>query len=340
MRKLWCAGAIAGGILLFGAAPAQADELGPGVAQGAPSPLRETLAQANNWRVSTPLASDPLSGQPLIDLSAADRQLLRLQPGDNTVGGLGSGDAGRPVEAATRAGRVLPAADVVRRSVPDRAAGAARAATGPVPFSALPIDTLVHHAAPALAALGPDGLPVARGNQIAGPGRHPVTVRTESAAEPARLPVAGTLAGLGGALPVNGVQRRLNVSGLPLGGSPVLVNPERGGSARPKADATATSQPAASTAPSGATSPPVAASPSASSSASPSAAVPPADAGVAGTGPSSASVTPVDPVAPVGPVTSAAADAPKVDAKLAKTRAADPRLFEEPTEGLPGAPAE
>ena len=432
MRKLWCAGALAGGILLFGAAPAQADTLpDPGAAQEQPSPLRDALAQTNNWRFATPLASDPLSGAPLIDLSHDDRQLLRLQPGDDTglhavlrpassagkagsakagsgkagsgaagqggsgaagqggsgaVGHGGSGVAGqagsvapgpagdRPLEAAPRAGRALPAADVVRGTLPGGTAQGGRVPAGAAAFSALPIDNLVRHAAPALAALGPDGLPVARGNHIAGPGRHPVTVRAESTEEPAGLPVVGGLNGLGGTL--NGAQRQLNVSGLPLGGSPVLVNPERSGSHPSSPASPAGVRPGASTPPVGAASPaavPSAAVPSAAapsgtapsgagapsavrpgavpSGAVPSGAVPSAAGDSGGSGgadlpgvaraPRTAD-QPVEPAGSSGSSRSAGHDAGDTPAaaKLAKTRAADPRLFEEPTEGLPGAGTE
>ncbi|WP_157411209.1 hypothetical protein [Actinoplanes rectilineatus] len=92
MRKLWCAGAVAGGMfLLFGAAtPAQADVVGG--AGAARDPLQSALhglahpyAATSDWQLSTPMAADPLSGQSLIELHHGDEP-------DAVMGAGGYGD--------------------------------------------------------------------------------------------------------------------------------------------------------------------------------------------------------------------------------------------------------
>ncbi|MEU4691679.1 hypothetical protein [Actinoplanes sp. NPDC023714] len=239
MRKLWCAGAIAGGILLFGASPALAASPDPLDPIGA-DPIGAALRETGDWRVNAPLASDPLSGEPLVDLSLGEKQarggkLLSLQPGHNSVG---------------RTEKTLPAADVVSGTLPSSNARSrtpgtvgrlpnpapAAVAAGELAFSALPFDSLMNSGSTVVTALGPDGVPVAQNNRIDGLGEPLKVTRTEKAGND--VPLVGGIgtAGLGGALPVAGVRRLggldADLSGLPLGGSPIDLQSERS-AARP-----------------------------------------------------------------------------------------------------------
>ncbi|BBH65052.1 hypothetical protein ACTI_17370 [Actinoplanes sp. OR16] len=350
MRKLWCAGAIAGGILLFGASPALADEQPL-------SPLNAVLGE-------NPIPSDPLSGSPLID-----GRILSVKPGSNGIGrtsGLTSPDHPTRPAGAARAEKqqpkVLPAADVVNGTLPaadprDRTPGTmgrlpnpapAAMAAGELAFSALPFDSLMNSGSTVITALGPDGLPVAQNNRIAG-----IDSRTEKAGTD--VPLVGGIgtAGLGGAIPVGGVQQQLDgigadVSGLPLGGSPVSLRPGR--SARPATPDPDTTPPVtpgtvpaagtpSSETPAGPTTPAVPATPGDSTTPSAPAASTgsPASAG----GPASAADTdPADPdsAKPSTHHHSSAGSSAKTKSGssgvAARDKIDDPRLLEEPTEGL------
>jgi hypothetical protein len=325
VRKLWCAGAIAGGILLFGAAPAQADALPlPSAAQAPLSPLGEALQETNNWRVTSPLAADPLSGEPLVDLSPGDQQLLRLQPGHNRIG------------RAEKQQSALPAADVVSGTLPpvnarNRTPGTVGRLPDPAPAAlaardaavgVLPFDALMNSGSTVFTALGPDGLPVAQNTQISG-----VTESARAKKAGGDLPLVGGIgtAGLGGAVPVSagpvdGVKQRIDnigadVSGLPLGGTP--VSPQSARSARPGTPDT-DETPAASR--SGAPVDPVTAG----------TAEPSASAATPAPSPSSAA-----PSVPGHHKSHAAEPSPATSAGIApRDKIDDPRLLEEPTEGL------
>ncbi|WP_229067830.1 hypothetical protein [Actinoplanes sp. DH11] len=244
MRKLWCAGALAGGILLFGAAPALADTNPvPDAGREPLSPLGQALEQTGNWRLHTPLASDPLSGEPLVDLGAGEGPLLAVRPGDNSIGrtdGLGgaAGAAGSARLENQKPARALPTADVVGGTLPDSGKQTRNGgkATGPIPvtgeilareFANLPFDHLVQNGLPAVATLGPDGVPVAQDT-----GTPAAPNRRERARTGAPVVDGLGTAGLGGAVPVGGFRNNLDdlstdISGLPLGGSPVQPQPAR-----------------------------------------------------------------------------------------------------------------
>ena len=110
VRKLWCAGAIACGILLLGAGPARADELPTPSGLDTPvTALGYALAPTNDWRLFGPVASDPLGGGPLVTLKAGDRQLLKVKPGGQRQD--------QPTEKPADHRRVLPAADLVEKGM-------------------------------------------------------------------------------------------------------------------------------------------------------------------------------------------------------------------------------
>lgn len=246
MRKLWCAGAIASGLLLMGAAPAQADELpNPSIIDGPMSALGTALEPTNGWRLSSPVASDPLSGQPLMTLEpGGGRQLLQVQPGADShlTGAVAGQPQGRTEKPADRR-RLLPAADVVSRTVPN-AADQPRGMLGglpiqgvPMPFAGqdvklanVPVDGTVDHTL--FSGLNPAGLPA--GTRTPAADERPVSRAERRAIDFPLLDGDGT---------VDDLQRRVvdfrsDIAGLPLGGSPVRVNPPRSGKPASAASAT------------------------------------------------------------------------------------------------------
>ena len=139
MRKLWCAGAIACGILL-GAAPAHAEPLpNPGVAEAPLNALGYALEPTNGWRLASPLASDPLSGEPLVTAEpGGGRKLVQLEPGAGSdVTNMLPRQKTRRIEKPADRRPLLPAADVIsstRKDPAQRPSGA----LGGVPVSGQP----------------------------------------------------------------------------------------------------------------------------------------------------------------------------------------------------------
>ncbi|MEU4559845.1 hypothetical protein AB0F72_15795 [Actinoplanes sp. NPDC023936] len=337
MRKLWCAGAFIGGILLFGAAPAQAS-----VARTDGQPLNP----ADEALQVPPLVSDPLSGEPLIRLAVDDKRIVRLQRG-------GEG-AGRTEE---KAGRALPAADVVSGTLPSkdqkrRTPGTLGRLPNPAPAALAAHDlavakgslgTLVAAGKPLFTTLGPSGLPVTHHMPTADHGAAvpAAAVHAESAAMQAgSASTDAPLVGLGNTVPVRGVQRQVSdlskdISGLPLGGSP--VQSQSGRSARPGAASSTSSTPSTpSTAASALPVDPAASSPA------PAAAQPaPAQSSSAQPTPAGSSPAHTSP-AHTSPAQSSAAQSsaaqhssPSAYSSVApRDKIDDPRLLEEPTEGL------
>ncbi|GGN78699.1 hypothetical protein GCM10010112_52720 [Actinoplanes lobatus] len=236
MRKLWCAGALAGGILL-GATPAWADDTlapaadaGPGAAApatgqdpaaglgAARTSLRNALGYAlepgNAWR----FAADPLSGQPL----------LQVEPGTaRNAPSLEDHPDGRRNARSGR--RLLPAADVIRGTVPaaTRRYGASPSSSLPVPVS---LAGLLSQNFPSITGLGPSGV---------SPAAPPANTRVRRPA-PDERPFAprlehdkgdyALLGGLAGANPVRMLDRDItdlpaDVAGMPLGGELTDPNP-------------------------------------------------------------------------------------------------------------------
>ncbi|MBG0566786.1 hypothetical protein [Actinoplanes aureus] len=241
MRKLWCAGAIASGILLLGAAPAQADVLpNPSVLDAPVTALGYALAPTNDWRLSSPVASDPLSGEPLMDLKPGNRQLLQVQPGAQ--------QQGQAVEKPADHRRLLPAADVVSRTLPDAGQNRRRGPLGGLPiqgipmplagqdfkFAGLPFDSIVDGTL--FGGLTPAGLPAMAGTGTREPAadERPVAPTRTEAGSP-EIPLLG---GLGGGNPVGDLQQQLtnlqsDLSGLPVGGRSVRAKPARKAAATP-----------------------------------------------------------------------------------------------------------
>ncbi|GAA0419295.1 hypothetical protein Aca07nite_05030 [Actinoplanes capillaceus] len=236
MRKLWCAGALAGGILL-GATPAWADDtLAPAADAGAApaigqdsgaglgaarTSLRNALGYAleptNAWR----FAADPLSGQPLVQVEPGTAHVaptLEDHP-----------DGRRNAKNARSGRRLLPAADVIRGTVP----AATRRYSGS-PSSSLPIPVtlsgLLSQNFPSIGGLGPAGVspsappPNTRVRRPA-PDERPFAPRLEHDHADYSL-----LGGLAGANPVSMLDRDItdlphDVAGLPLGGELTEPNP-------------------------------------------------------------------------------------------------------------------
>ncbi|MDI6103861.1 hypothetical protein QLQ12_35130 [Actinoplanes sp. NEAU-A12] len=248
MRKLWCAGAIASGFLLLGAAPALADEtVAPGAgsvagsARGAlSSALGYALEPTNGWKLGSPLASDPLSGQPMVQLEPGPgRHLAQLAPGTPQT------EDAKPAKnrKSKAAGQgIVPAADVLR-TVPGAAPGSGGPTDGgsdgplgglpvqgvPMPLAGqdlrvanVPVDGLVGRTLSGFGGLTPAGVPSTPGTRTPAPDERPIaTPRLER--DQADFPLLG---GLGGALPVSTLQREITdfqseFTGMPFGGSPL-----------------------------------------------------------------------------------------------------------------------
>ncbi|MBW6432881.1 hypothetical protein KZ829_03885 [Actinoplanes hulinensis] len=240
MRKLWCAGALAGGILL-GATPAWADDtLAPAADAGAAAPaigqdpaaglgaartsLRNALGYAldpaNAWR----FAADPLSGQPLV----------QVEPGTaRNAPALEDHPDGRGTAKNARSGRrLLPAADVIRGTVPaaTRRYSGSRSSSLPIPVT---LSGLLSQNFPSIGGLGPAGVSPST------PAAPPPNTRVRRPA-PDERPFAprlehdqadySLLGGLAGANPVSMLDRDItdlpnDVAGLPLGGELTEPNP-------------------------------------------------------------------------------------------------------------------
>ncbi|WP_328462897.1 hypothetical protein OHA21_36490 [Actinoplanes sp. NBC_00393] len=324
MRKLWSAGAIACGLLLLGAAPARADQLpNPSAVDGPLTALGHALEPTNDWRLSSPVASDPLSGEPLVTFQPGDRQLLAVQPG--TGNGLteavpGQQQGRRTGKPADRR-RLAPAADVISRTVPapqDEPSGP----LGGLPIQGIPmplagqdmklanvpVDQIA--GGTVFGGLTPAGTPTAAGTDTRTPAADErPTARAER--QSADFPLLG---GLDGTTTVDDLQQQIvdfrsDVAGLPLGGAPVRVNPAD--NTRPADDA----RPADDTRPAR----------DARSARDARPVSPARDA------------RPVDPALDARPTQSASATKAPADTDAPATAEVDdPRLHEEPVEGFGG----
>ena len=261
MRKLWYAGAaVAGGILLFGAAPAQADLLpGTGTAeQQADERLTDLLGRTNGITV------DPLGHSSLNNTPAGQNPLLQYRSGRNTP------ELDRVLPGEPRPS--LPAADVV--------GGALRRPSASRPHDHRPVHDLPIRQFPirSLPLFGIGGLPLL-GGLLPDGGRGIADDRTtmrQAEMFDGGMPLLG---GLGGVLPVNEAPRTLparaepDTSGLPAGGT--AVRP--GGGTKPGSGAKRTRSTRPATTPS-------------ATAATPAASEPPA-----GTGPAAAQDRPARP---------------------------------------------
>ncbi|MBB4737742.1 hypothetical protein BJY16_001201 [Actinoplanes octamycinicus] len=312
---------IAGGFLLFGAAPAQADDTSPDpISSVTPyaDPLGDVLAKTNGLRLSSPVGSDPLGRAPLLTLDRDGQQLFPIRPGQNDLAGhtLTKGGSGKTESGDTGRRSPLPAADVIGGSIhnspDDRFTGSlkgvpftdANTGTARLPLlGRLPVvgGLLPSGSRTMESGLLPDGSPTRAGGPV-----------LESASSEYPL-----LDDLDGDLSVRGLPKRLSgtnrtaLAGFPLGGSPVApadLLPEAAPSASPYASAPARP---------GLPSPSVAVSePAAPSAEAPASEAPASEAPV--------SVAPSASAAPsvsVAPYTKSADPRSKVD---------DPRLLEEP----------
>jgi hypothetical protein len=245
VRRFWYAGAAltAGGILLFGAAPAQADELLPGTdvaRQQADQQLADLLGQSNGLSLENPLRHSSLQDSP-----AAKTPLMQFKSGQNTP------DTNRilPGESTSEPRPQLPAADVMRNnSLNGTDLGS--------PFDSLPVQQLPVNNVPLNGLLG-GGLPLLGGLNPNGEQPSAVDRPTVRQAEAfsGGLPLLG---GLGGLLPVNDLPGKPDTSGLPAGGTavqPADTTPAPTAAARPSVapspafSAPAPAEPADKTAP-------------------------------------------------------------------------------------------
>ncbi|MBM2617276.1 hypothetical protein JIG36_17115 [Actinoplanes sp. LDG1-06] len=233
MRKLWYAGAaIAGGVFLFAATPAQADLL-PGTdaaAQQADERLADLLGQSNGLNVDNPLRSSTLG-----DSALGKTPITQLKAGQNSpdLNPLlpGEGDTPRrgltPRESAgDERPQLLPDADVVR--------GSGRS----LPVRSLPI--FGSDGLPTLNGTMADGqtqnfwLPVMQNSSFNGRPLDPAALGRSSKTESFEggVPLLG---GLGGAQPANQGGDEPDISGLPLGG--VMILPAASATAAPATSA-------------------------------------------------------------------------------------------------------
>jgi hypothetical protein len=311
VRKLWCAGAIASGMLLLGAAPAWADEpVAPGAAQG---PLSTALGYAleptNNWRVGSPLASDPLSGQPLVQLEPGPGRKLMQLPGAQGTPRLEDTKPAKNRNVKRSNGRLVPSADVLR-TLPQAGQSSSGPLGGlpvqgvPMPLAGqnlsvanMPVDGLVSRTLGGFGGLTPAGVPAAApGTRTPALDERPIAAGQRLERGQSEFPLLG---GLGGGLPVRTLSEDIvdfqsGFSGLPLGGEPVRT--ARSAQAMPDDGATP--------------------------DATPSTAAPAASAGIAATS------APAEPSAPAG---FSAGEKPK---SAGTPTIDDPRLTEEPVDGF------
>ncbi|MFI7596845.1 hypothetical protein [Actinoplanes sp. NPDC049681] len=215
MRKWFYAGAVVGGFLLFGAAPAQADDVVPGPAGGLTGLLP---AQGTGLDPAGGLSlPNPLGDAPLVDVkpgtNSADLNSLDVAPP-------GTAPADLPTDrtpATTVPAEELPAADVVGGALPQT--------SSVLPSNLLGGDLLGQ--LPLLGGLGgltPDG-------------RIPGAASQESGLFTGGLPLLG---GLGGLLPANEIPSGAGalpaVNGLPAGGTDVTPSALAGQTADDPAD--------------------------------------------------------------------------------------------------------
>jgi hypothetical protein len=232
VRKLLFAGAVAGGFLLLGGAPAHADVLpAPGGAQG--SSLSDLLRPTGN-------GLDPAGGLNL--QSPLGGNLVDVQPGDNTPHVtppdlLPAGGADTPIKPTARtpqAGtlqRGLPAADALSGALPH---------SGGRPAGGLPTGTLLSGGLLGGGLLG--GLPLGGST----PNSRMPADQSESGPLGSGLPMLDSVAGM---LPDPATTARMlpasdpaDVSGMPAGGTPVppadpaLIDPPRAAGTTASAD--------------------------------------------------------------------------------------------------------
>lgn len=215
MRKYLYAGAVAGGFLLLGAAPAYADTTAPDPAIGQ----------------NTSSADGLLGPSGAVDLTGPlrDSRVLDVKPGTNTpdltgaAGGLLDRTRGGGLPAArTGLGQAKPAADVVRSALPATAdTEALPGGLGGGNLSGLPIvGGLLGGGLP---VVGGGGLPLnGSGGSLplnGGGGSLPIGGRSESGLLPSDIPLLG--GGLGGLLPFAMPQTAPAFSGMPAGGTAV-----------------------------------------------------------------------------------------------------------------------
>jgi len=208
VRKLWYAGAaIVGGIVLFGATPAQADLLpGTGTAeQQADERLADLLGQSNGITVANPLRYSSLQDTPVGSTPVTQFKAGQNSPDLNPL---------LPGESANEPRPQLPAADVVGGAL-RRPGGAAPLGGLPIqqlPIRNLPLSGLFGGGLPLLGGLNPDG-------RMPSAAQRPTVGQAE--AFEGGVPLLG---GLGGLLPVNEAPAGdvPDTSGLPAGGVTML----------------------------------------------------------------------------------------------------------------------
>lgn len=212
MRKLLFAGAVAGGFLLLGGAPAHADVLpAPGGAQG--SSLNDLLRPTGN-------GLDPAGGLNLE--SPLGGNLVDVQPGDNTPHVtppdlLPAAGADSPIKPTAR----TPQAGTVQRGLPaaDTLSGALPHSVGNRPTGGLPTGTLLSGGLLGGGLLG--GLPLGGST----PNSRMPADQSESGPLGSGLPMLASVAGM---LPDPATTAQMlpasdpaDVSGMPAGGTPV-----------------------------------------------------------------------------------------------------------------------
>lgn len=218
MRKYLYAGALAGGFLLLGAAPAQADVV----------PAPQAGQQQDGGGLTDPLGPNglsldqPLGGSPLIDVNPGDNSILPSQDGMPAARtGLGQrNEPGR--RAADGSLPALPGAD--RLPIAGRPASGLPVSGLPVsgrPVSGgglptgalgqLPISNLLGGGLPLVGGLLPDGM-----SPIGG-----MTRSQEAGLLGGGLPLLG---GLGGLLPASPLGTLPALSGMPAGGTAIPID--------------------------------------------------------------------------------------------------------------------
>jgi hypothetical protein len=217
MRKYLYAGAVAGGVLLLGAAPAYADVVVPPPVAGQQpdgGPTGGILGPDGGLNLGNPLG---------------DAKVLDVSPGDNTpdlTGAAGNvlparGDVPAARTGLGQAGRRGPAAAAQPGADP---AGSAlsQAADGPLPTGGAPLSELPIGNLPIGNLLG-GGLLGGGGGLL--PAGRAAGSHQESGLMPSDLPLLG--GGLGGLLPFSTARTLPAYSGMPAGGVPTTTQPAK-----------------------------------------------------------------------------------------------------------------
>jgi hypothetical protein len=233
------------------------------------------LEPTNGWRLGSPLASDPLSGQPLVQLDPGSGRKVVQLPGGESTPRLEDTKPAKNRNVKRSNGRLVPSADVLRTlpqagQSPSGPLGGLPVQGVPMPLAGqnlhvanVPVDGLVGRALGGFGGLTPSGVASAPATRTPAPDERPIATGERLERAQSDFPLLG---GLGGGLPIRALSEDIvdfqsGFSGLPIGGEALRtarsarMTPDDGSTpaAEPSASAgvAATSAPAQPSAPAG-----------------------------------------------------------------------------------------